>query len=167
MATVKFLDKTMHLVGELPKAGEKAPDFSLPDPQMQMIGLDDFKGHVLTLLTVPSLDTPICDLEVKRFNSEAAGLSDKVRIVAVSRDLPFAQARWCAGNGISAVTTLSDYRNGDFGKAYGVYIEELALLARAAFVINPAGIVSYAQLVPQVKEHPDYDAIMDAIKKAI
>lgn len=167
MGTVKFKGETMHLEGELPRVGQEAPAFSLPNPDMEMKSLEDFKGKVLVLVTVPSLDTPICDLEVRRFNQEAASLSDKVSIVAVSRDLPFAQARWCAAAGVKAVTTLSDYRNGDFGKAYGVYIEELALLARAAFVISPEGIVRYVELVPEVKEHPRYEQIIEAIKKEL
>ena len=117
------------------------------------------------LVCVPSLDTPVCDMEVRRFNKEAAALSERVRIAAVSRDLPFAQARWCGAAGATAVETLSDYRDGAFGKAFGIAIKELALLARAVFVIAPDGTLAYSQLVPEVTQEPDYAAVLDALKK--
>ena len=108
--TVTFTGITMHLEGTLPGVGDKAPDFSLADGELKARSLGDYSGRVLVLVCVPSLDTPVCDMEVRRFNKEAAGLSDKVAIVAVSRDLPFAQARWCGAAGVKAVETLSDYR---------------------------------------------------------
>ena len=117
-------------------------------------------------MCVPSLDTPVCDMEVRRFNTEAAGLSDKVVIAAVSRDLPFAQARWCGAAGVKAVVTLSDYRDGAFGKAWGVYIDELGLLARAVFIVKD-GKVEYVQLVPEVTDQPDFDAVLQAAKKLV
>lgn len=167
MSTITFQGKTMHLEGTFPAVGSSAPAFELPDSDMVMRSLSDYRGGVLVLLTVPSLDTPVCDLEVRHFNREAAGLSDRVRIVAVSRDLPFAQARWCAAAEIGSVSTLSDYRNGDFGRAYGVYISELALLARAVFVINADSMITYAQLVPELTEPPAYDEVLQAVKKEI
>ena len=120
---------------------------------------------MLVLVSVPSLDTPVCDMEVRRFNKEAAALSDKVRIVAVSCDLPFAQARWCGTAGVQAVETLSDYKETSFGKNYGLLIDELRLLARAIVVVTPDGSVAYTQLVPEVSSEPDYDAALAAIKK--
>ena len=103
--TVTFTGTTMHLEGTLPRVGDKAPDFSLADGELKPRGLGDYSGRVLVLVCVPSLDTPVCDMEVRRFNKEAAGLSDKVVIAAVSRDLPFAQARWCGAAGVKAVET--------------------------------------------------------------
>jgi thiol peroxidase len=156
----------MHLVGDVPQAGTVAPDFSLADNALQAKSLVDYKEKVLVLVCVPSLDTPVCDMEVRRFNTEAAGLSDKVVIAAVSRDLPFAQARWCGAAGVKAVVTLSDYRDGAFGKAWGVYIDELGLLARAVFIVKD-GKVEYVQLVPEVTDQPDFDAVLQAAKKLV
>ena len=120
MDTVTFKGNVMHLEGTQPAVGGKAPDFTLTANDMSPRSLKDYAGKVLVLVCVPSLDTPVCDMEVRRFNTEAAALSDKVRIVAVSRDLPFAQARWCGAAGVTAVEALSDYRAGAFGKAYGI-----------------------------------------------
>ena len=119
------------------------------------------------LVTVPSLDTPVCDMEVRRFNKEAAALSDKVRIAAVSCDLPFAQARWCGAAGVAAVSSLSDHRDVSFGTNYGVLIKELRLLARAVFVVGADGVLRYVQLVPEVTHEPDYDAVLEAVRKAL
>ena len=162
--TVTFTGTTMHLEGTLPRVGDKAPDFSLADGELKPRGLGDYSGRVLVLVCVPSLDTPVCDREVRRFNKEAAGLSDKVVIAAVSRDLPFAQARWCGAAGVKAVETLSDYRDGSFGRAFGVYISELGLLARCVFIVKD-GVVQYVQLVPEVTEQPDFDDVLRAVKK--
>ncbi len=164
--TVKFKGNLMHLVGDMPQTGDMAPDFSLADNALQVKSLADYQDKVLVLVCVPSLDTPVCDMEVRRFNAEAAGLSDKIVITAVSRDLPFAQARWCGAAGVKAVVTLSDYRDGSFGKAWGVYIDELGLLARAVFIIKDGKIV-YVQLVPEVTEQPDFDAVLQAVKKLV
>lgn len=162
--TVTFAGNTMHLEGNLPKAGDRAPAFTLADGELKPRGLDAYSGKVLVLVCVPSLDTPVCDMEVRRFNKEAAGLSDKVAIAAVSRDLPFAQARWCGAAGVKAVETLSDYRDGSFGRAFGVYVSELGLLARAVFIVKD-GTVQYVQLVPEVTNQPDFDAVLEAVRK--
>lgn len=167
MNTVTFQGNTLNLEGSFPKTGEKAPDFSLVANDLSMKSLADFAGKVLVLATVPSLDTPVCDLEMRRFNSEAAKLSDKCRIVAVSCDLPFAQARWCGAAGAKNVETLSDYMENGFGKNYGVLIKELRLLARAVFVVNASGILTYEQIVPEVTDQPDYAAVLEAVKKAL
>ena len=157
MNTVTFKGTTMHLSGNQPAVGQKAPDFTLTATDMSPKGLKDFAGKVLVLVSVPSLDTPVCDMEVRRFN--------KVRIVAVSCDLPFAQARWCGAAGVSAVQTLSDYKEANFGKAYGVLINELHLLARTIFVVAPDGTLAYSQIVPEVAHEPDYAAALEAVKK--
>ncbi|MBQ7738216.1 MAG: thiol peroxidase [Desulfovibrionaceae bacterium] len=167
MSTVTFQGNVMHLVGNLPAEKAKAPDFSLAANDLSAKTLADFQGKILVLVCVPSLDTPVCDMEVRRFNTLAASLSEDVAIAAVSRDLPFAQARWCGTSGAKAVQTLSDYRQGSFGKLYGIYIEELDLLARAVFVIDRQGNLAYSQLVAEVTNEPDYDAVLDAIKKIV
>lgn len=167
MNTVTFQGTTMHLEGKLPQIGAKAPDFSLVATDLKMFSLQDYQGKTLVLATVPSLDTPVCDLEGRHFNQEASLLSPKVQIVIVSRDLPFAQARWCGAVGADRVQTLSDYRDGAFGRDYGVMIEELKLLARAVFVVNEAGILVYSQVVPEITNPPAYEPVMEAIKKSL
>lgn len=167
MDTVTFQGKPLHLEGEQPAEGRKAPDFTVAANDLSARGLKDYAGKVLVLVSVPSLDTPVCDMEVRRFNTEAAKLSDKVRIVAVSCDLPFAQARWCGAAGVKAVETLSDYKDTEFGKNYGVLIQELRLLARAIFVVGPDGTLVYSQVVPEVTDEPDYEAALAAVRKLV
>ena len=167
MNTVTFQGNTLHLAGTMPGVGTKVQNFTLTAQDMSPRSLKDYAGNVLVLVCVPSLDTPVCDMEVRRFNKEAAALSSKVRIVAVSRDLPFAQARWCGAAGVTAVEALSDYRDGSFGRDYGIMLKELALLARAVFVIDPEGTLAYSQLVPEVTNEPDYAAVLEAIKKLL
>lgn len=167
MATITFQGKPLHLEGTLPKVGEKAPDFTLVATDLAPATLSQFAGKVLVLATVPSLDTPVCDLEMRHFNAEAAKLSDKCKIIVVSCDLPFAQARWCGAAGASNVTALSDYMENGFGKSYGVLIKELHLLARAVFVVNAQGILTYEQLVPEMTDQPDYALVLEAVKKAL
>lgn len=167
MSTVTFDGKTLHLDGELPAVGAQAPSFTLVANDLSEKRFRDFEGSVLVLASVPSLDTPVCDLEARRFNQEAASLSDKVKIAVVSCDLPFAQARWCGAAGIKNLITLSDYRENDFGRHYGVLIRELKLLARAVFVIDKSGLLTYRQLVPEITHQPDYTPVMEAIAKAV
>jgi thiol peroxidase len=167
METVIFGGKTLHLEGKQPAPGKTVPDFTLLANDLSQRTLKNYAGKILVLLSVPSLDTPVCDREVRRFNSEAAKLSDKVRIVAVSCDLPFAQARWCGGADISAVETLSDHRETSFGKNYGVLIKELRLLARAVFVVAGDGTLAYSQVVPEVAKEPDYNEVLAAIQKLV
>ena len=165
MNTVTFQGNGLHLEGELPVQGGKAPDFALAANDLSPRSLKDYAGKVLVLVSVPSLDTPVCDLEVRRFNAEAAALSDKVRIVAVSCDLPFAQARWCGAAGVKAVETLSDHRGTEFGLKYGVLIKELRLLARAVFVVAPDGTLAYSEIVPEITEEPDYNAVLEEVAR--
>jgi thiol peroxidase len=113
---------------------------------------------------VPSLDTPVCDAQTRRFNAEAASLGDDVVILTVSMDLPFAQARWCGAAGIDAVVTLSDHREAAFGEAYGVLIRELRLLTRAVFVVDREGTIRYRQIVKEITDEPDYDAPLQAVR---
>ena len=167
MSTITFQGSPLHLVGTLPSVVQKAPDFALLANDLTPRSLQDFVGSVLVIATVPSLDTPVCDTEVRRFNQAAATLSGKLRILAVSCDLPFAQARWCGAAGISAVQSLSDHRDTSFGQQYGVLIKELRLLARAIFIIDAQGIVRYVQLVSEMTSEPDYEAALNAAKAAV
>ena len=167
MNTVTFKGTPLHLMGNRPAVGQKAPDFTLAANDLSPRSLKDYAGKVLVLVSVPSLDTPTCDMEVRRFNKEAAALSDKVRIVAVSCDLPFAQARWCGAAGVTAVETLSDYRTAAFAKTYGILIKELDLLARSIFVVGPDGTLAYSQMVTEVAHEPDYAAALEAVKKLV
>lgn len=167
MNTVTFQGNTLHLEGNLPVVGQKAPAFTLVANDLSTKTLADFAGKPLVIASVPSLDTPVCDLEGRRFNSEAAKLSDQLRIVIVSCDLPFAQARWCGSANAANVETLSDYKEVNFGINYGVLIKELRLLARAVFVIDAKSTLTYCQLVPEVTDQPDYGQVLEAIKKIL
>ena len=167
MSAITFKGSPLHLAGVLPSVGQKAPDFTLLANDLTPRSLNDFAGRALVIATVPSLDTPVCDAEIHRFNKEAAALSDKLRILAISCDLPFAQARWCGAAGISAVQSLSDHRDASFGQNYGVLIKELRLLARAVFIIDPQGALRYVQLVSEMTSEPDYDAALKAAKAAV
>ena len=153
------------LVGNLPEIGQAAPDFEVLDNNLTPVTLSSFKGKICVIASVPSLDTPVCDIETRRFNTEAAKLSPNVVILTISMDLPFAQKRWCGAAGVDKVITLSDHRNAEFGNAFGTVIKELRLLARAVFVIDKNGIVRLVQLVKEVTQEPDYAAVLAAVKQ--
>lgn len=155
------------LVGGEIKLGEKAPDAELLDNDLKPVKLSSFKGKVVVISAVPSLDTPTCDMETRRFNTEAAKLSDQVVILTVSTDLPFAQKRWCGAAGVDKVKTLSDHRETVFGLSYGVLIKELRLLGRSIFVVDKDGVVRYMQHVKELAQEPDYDAVIAAVKKLV
>ncbi|WP_027720341.1 thiol peroxidase [Maridesulfovibrio zosterae] len=164
---ITFQGNPLTLIGDEIKVGDKAPKFSATDNGLAPKSLDDYAGKVLILSAVPSLDTPVCDMETRRFNTEAASLGDDVKILTLSMDLPFAQARWCGAAGVEAVQTLSDYMNASFGEAYGVLIKELRLLSRAVFVVDKGGVVQYVQYLKEITEEPDYDAALEAAKKLV
>jgi thioredoxin-dependent peroxiredoxin len=155
------------LVGEEIKIGAPAPDVELLDNDLNPVKLSSFRGKVVVLTAVPSLDTPVCDIETRRFNDEAAMVGPQVQILTVSMDLPFAQKRWCGAAGVAKLKTLSDHRQADFGQAYGVLIKELRLLARAVFIIDAAGTVQYVQLVKEVASEPNYEEVMQALKTVL
>ena len=167
MSTITYQGNPLHLEGKLPTVGQKAPDFTLLQNDLSPCALKDFAGKVLVLVAVPSLDTGVCDMEVRHFNKEAASLSDKVCIAAVSCDLPFAQARWCGAAGVTAVKSLSDHYAAKFGQDYGILIKELRLLARAIFVVDANGTLTYSQLVAEMTNEPNYDEVLEAVKKAL
>lgn len=154
------------LVGPELKVGDHAPDFSLVTNDMELVTLADYHGLALALVSVPSLDTPVCAVETRRFNAEAAKLAQGVRILTISMDLPFAQKRWCGAMGIDKVETLSDHREASFGLNYGVLIKELRLLARAVFVVDRAGQLSYVELVREIADEPYYAGVLDALARA-
>ncbi len=162
---VTFKGTPLTLVGETVEVGDEAPGFTALTTGLEEKSLDDLQGKTLVLVTVPSLDTSVCSTETKRFNDEATKLGDDVQIVVLSMDLPFAQKRWCGAEGVDNVETLSDHRDADFGTSYGVLIKELRLLARAVFVVDSDGKIRYKQLVSEVTNEPDYDAVLEAVRK--
>jgi thiol peroxidase len=153
------------LLGNEVKVGDKAPDFVAVDNDLNPVGLSAFRGKTVILSAVPSLDTPVCDTETRRFNQEATKLGADVEIVTISMDLPFAQKRWCAAAGVDRVHTLSDHREASFGTAYGVLMKGPRLLARVLFVVDKEGVVRYVQIVPEVTQEPDYDAVLAAVAR--
>ncbi len=152
------------LVGSLVSIGDKAPDFQALNTDLQSVRLSQFAGKTVIVSSVPSLDTPVCDMETRRFNQEAEKLGPDVVVLTVSMDLPFAQKRWCGAAGVTRVITLSDHRDASFGQAYGVLIKELRLLARAVFVVGKDGTIKHVQLVKEITEEPDYAAVLNAVK---
>ena len=152
------------LVGREIGVGDRAPDFKVIGNDLSEVSLSSFRGKVCILSAVPSLDTPVCEIETMRFNNEAANLSEDIAVLTVSMDLPFAQKRWCGAKGVDRVITLSDHRDAEFGMAYGVLVKELRLLARAVFVVDREGVVRYAELVKEIADEPDYEAVLKAAK---
>jgi thiol peroxidase len=152
------------LVGNELKIGDRAPDFQVLSKELAAVSLVDFKGKIKVISVTPSLDTPVCDLQIRRFNQEASGLSDKVVVLNISMDLPFAISRFCTAAGIDKVVALSDHRDASFGMNYGVLIQELRLLARAIFVIDTDDFIRYMEIVPEITSPPDYDKAIQAIK---
>jgi len=153
------------LLGKELKVGDPAPDFEVLDNDLTPVRLSSFKGKVCVVSAVPSLDTPVCDMETRRFNEEAGTLGSDVRILTISMDLPFAQKRWCGAAGVDKVITLSDHRDASFGTTYGVLIKELRLLGRAVFVLDREGTIRYIQIVKEVTDEPDYDAVLKAVNE--
>ena len=152
------------LLGNDISVGQKAPEATIVANDLSEVKISSFIGKKLIISIVPSLDTPICDLQTKRFNAEAAKLGDSVKILTISMDLPFAQKRWCGATTSDKVQTLSDYRYASFGEAYGLLIKNLRLLARAVLVIDQTGTVQYKQIVGEVTKEPDYEAVLTALK---
>lgn len=164
---VTFKGGPLTLVGNEISVGQPAPDFTSAANDLSPYKLSDDKGKVVVISSVPSLDTPVCDTQTRKFNELASSLGDNVEIVTISMDLPFAQARWCGAAGVEQVKTVSDYKGAEFGNAYGLLIKELYLLSRAVIVIDQQGVIQYYQLVPEVTEEPDYDAAIEAVKKLL
>lgn len=154
------------LAGPQLKVGDAAPNFTLQTTSLEDVSLTDSAGKTRIIATVPSLDTPVCHAETKKFNEQAASLPN-VEILVVSMDLPFAQKRWCGAEGVDKVKTLSAHRCTKFGEDYGVLIKGGPLdrcLARAIFVVDPAGNLKHVEYVKEIAEHPNYDAALAAAK---
>jgi thioredoxin-dependent peroxiredoxin len=162
---VTMKGKPVTLTGTPVNVGQKSPDFEVVANDLSTVKLSSFAGKTCIIASVPSLDTSVCDIETRRFNEEAGKLGGDVVVLTISMDLPFAQKRWCGAAGIKNVVTLSDYRDASFGKAYGVLIKELRLLARAVFVVDKAGVVRYVQIVPEIATEPDYNAVLKAVRE--
>ncbi|MEV0899227.1 thiol peroxidase [Actinoplanes sp. NPDC049802] len=152
-----FRGKPVTLLGSAVRVGDRAPDFTVVANDMSPVTPASSAGSVRIVSTVPSLETPVCDQQTRRFTEEAGGI-DGVQVLTISVDLPFTQRRWCGDAGLAHARTLSDYRELSFGLAYGVVIKELRLLARAVFVIDAGDRIVYAEYVPAVEQHPDYEA---------
>lgn len=165
-AAVTFKGNPLTLAGEAVEAGQAAPDFTLHyyADGLKTITLADLKGKPSIISVVPSLDTPVCAVQTKRFNEELASLGESVNAVTVSLDLPFAQGRFCGAESISNMRTGSDYQDRTFGQNWGMLIEELKLLARGVFVVDANGTVVHAETVGEVTEEPNYDAALSALK---
>lgn len=166
---VTFKGTPMTLTGNAVKPGQQAPDFTVHyfEGGLKTISPADLKGKPTFISVVPSLDTPVCKTQTKKFNDELAALKDKVNAVTVSLDLPFAMNRFCGAESISNMKVGSDYQSRSFGQNWGMLIEELKLLARGAFVLDKDGKVVYAETVPEVTSEPNYDAAMKALKSQL
>ena len=166
MAQITLKGDTIHTVGELPSKGEKAKDFTLVKTDLSRVSLDDFKAKKLVLNIFPSLDTGTCAASVRKFNEAAAGLDD-TEVLCISRDLPFAQARFCGAEGIKNVVTLSDFDTGKFGKDYGLEIADSpmkGLHSRVVIVLDENRKVVYTQQVPEIVDEPEYEEALKAVK---
>lgn len=161
---ITMMGNPLTLLGPALKVGDNAPDVEVLNNDLQPVSISSFGKKAYVLASVPSLDTSVCDMETRKFNEAAAGLGDDVAILTISMDLPFAQKRWCGAAGIENVVTLSDHRDASFGMAYGVLIKELRLLARAVFVLDSDRVIRYLELVKEVTEEPDYEAVLNAAK---
>ena len=161
---ITFKGNGLTLVGHPVKVGERAPDFTALDNGLAPVSLHDLAGKAKVISVTPSLDTPVCDAQLRKFNEAAAALGPGVAMVNVSMDLPFAVGRFCTTAGIDKAKTLSDHRDASFGTSYGVLIKELRLLARAVFVIDRDDVVRYAEVVPEVTNHPDYEKALAAAR---
>ena len=161
---VKMKGNPITLIGPELKKGDQAPDFRCMEAFGSEIDLGSFGDDVKVFNVVVSVDTPVCDVQIRRFNEEAAGLSDSVQIITVSMDLPFAQSRYCAAAEVERVRTASDYQHASFGEAYGVLIKENRLLARAIFVVGPDNTLAHVEYVGDIVNEPDYEAALAAIR---
>jgi thioredoxin-dependent peroxiredoxin len=163
---ITFKGSPLTLIGRALKVGSVAPDFKVSSQELKEVTLTDFSGKVKVITSFPSLDTPVCDLQVKEFNQRAAGLSSEAAIIGISKDLPFAQQRFCLENGIKNISVVSDYKTGSFGINYGLLIKELNLLARAVVIIDKNNIIRYIQLVSELTSPPDYPEALKKLEEA-
>lgn len=163
---VTFKGNPVTLIGNEIKVGDKAPDFTVLSSTLTPTTLAEYKGKVIVIAVYPSIDTGICAAQNRRFNQEADNLKD-VTVLSISVDLPFAQSRFCAAEGLNNIVTLSDHKDLDFGMKYGFVIEELRLLARGTVIIGKDNIIKYVEFVPEIAQEPDYEAALKIIKELI
>lgn len=166
MGTINFKGNPISTIGDLPKVGAQAPVFTLTKGDLSDVSLQDLKGKRVLLSIFPSVDTPVCAASVRRFNEEAGKLKNVV-VVCVSKDLPFAQSRFCGASGVEGVLTASDFRHGNFGQAYGVTMTSgplTGLFSRAVVVIDESGKVLYSEHVPEIAQEPNYEAALKVLK---
>ncbi len=162
---VTFKGNPLTLVGSEIRVGSPAPDFTVLGQDLQPVSFSSSAGKVRIISVVPSLDTPICDAQTRRFNEEASKLSARVEIWTISMDLPFGQKRWCGATGVDRVKIVSDHKDANFGLAFGALVKELRLLTRAVFVIDAQGTVRHAEYVREITTHPNYDAALAAVRQ--
>jgi len=163
MANVTFAGNPVNLVGSLPQVGEQAPDFTLIAQDLSAKSLADFEGKTKVLAIYPSVDTGVCAAQNRQINTLFNNMEDVV-VLSISRDLPFAQKRFCAAEGLENIITLSDYRAAEFGEAYGFLIDELKLLARGTVIVDKNNVVKYVEVVPEITTEPDYDKALEVLK---
>lgn len=164
--TVIFGGKPVELAGEAIKPGDQAPDFTVVNAKLESVKLSDYAGKTRVIAVYPSIDTGVCQAQNRRFNAEAVNFKNLV-VLSVSCDLPFAQRRFCAAEGLDHVITLSDHRDVDFGKKYGFLMQEVRLLARGTVIIDPQGIVQYVEYVPEITQEPDYQAALKHLEGSL
>ena len=153
------------LVGNKIKVGMEAPVFKVLDADLEEVSLDVFDGKTKLIASVPSLDTPVCDLQIKRFNDEAASVGKDIVILFISMDLPFAQDRWCTLSKVDSFYMLSDHRDASFGEAYGVLIKDIRLLSRAVFIADEDNILKYVEYCDEIYSHVDYTSSLEAASR--
>jgi len=164
----KLGDNFATIIGDDVKVGEKAPEFTSAVPGWGKVNpLQESKGKVIILCAVPSIDTETCDIETRRFNQEAANLSDDIVIYTVSTDFPFAQKRWCGASGVDRVKLVSDVLDAEFGEKYGLLIKERRFFRRAVFIVDRNGTLTYVNYLPVLGQQPDYDEVIAAAKAAL
>jgi thioredoxin-dependent peroxiredoxin len=162
---ITFKGAPLTLVGPELKVGQQAPDFQVLAGDLSPVTLKDSAGKTRLISVVPSLDTPVCDQQTRKFNEEAANLPGNVEILTISADLPFAQKRYCGASGIDKIKTLSDHKDVSFGQNWGTLIKELRLLTRAVFIVDPKGKIQYAEYVKEVTTPPNYQAALNSLKQ--
>ena len=164
---ITFKGEPTPVGGSVVKVGDAAPEVTLTANDLSDLSLDSFKGNVVIVSSVPSLDTPVCQVQTKRFNEEVTKLSDEVKVLTVSSDLPFAQKRWCGAEGVENVVTASDYKYRTFRDAYGVSWEGPALLARAVFVVDKEGKVAHVEYADDITAEPNYEAVVSKVQELV
>lgn len=164
---VAFKGNPLTVLGTQLNAGDSAANFTVTCNDLSKTSLSDFAGKVCIISAVPSLDTPVCDTQTRKFNEQAGELGEDVVVLTISMDLPFAQKRWCGAAGFDNAITLSDHRDASFATAYGLLVKGLRLITRAVIVIDKEGVIKYQQIVPEMTDEPDYQAAIDAAKQLI